>query len=89
MPLVSQKKKIFVDLSKKHFSHWAMPRLIMVSCHSHTTEAWVQSQASPVHMGFMVNIVELEQDFLQLLWFTPFSIIPSVLHTHILFTDAV
>ena len=57
-----------------------------VSCQSLTTETRVQSQASPVHMGFVVNIVELEQVFLQLLWFTPVSIIPSVLHTHILFT---
>jgi len=37
-------------------------------------------------MGFMVNIVELEQVFLQLLLFTPVSIILSVFHTHILFT---
>ena len=32
-----------------------------VSCQSLTTETRVQSQASPVHMGFVVNIVELEQ----------------------------
>jgi hypothetical protein len=79
-------EKKIVGLSKKTFQALGHATAHMVSFHSLSTEIQVQSQASPVHMGFVVNIVELEQVFLQLLWFTPVSIIPSVLHTHILFT---
>ena len=80
------RKKKYLWICQKAFQALGHATAQMVSCQSLTTEAWVQSQASPVHMGFMVNIVELEQVFLQLLWFTPISIILSVFHTHILFT---
>ena len=81
----SEEKKI-CGFVKKTLQALGCAAAHMVSCQSLTTEARVQSQASPVRMGFVVNIVEPEKVFLQLLWFTPVSIIPSVLHTHNLFT---
>jgi len=37
----------------------------------------------PVHMGFVVELVENGEVFLQILWFSPVSIIPPLLNTHI------
>jgi hypothetical protein len=68
VPLVSQKKKIFEDLSKKAFQAFGHATAHVVSCQSLTTEAQVQFEASSVHMGFVVNTVELEQVFLPVLW---------------------
>jgi len=36
----------------------------------------------PVHVGFVVYKMALGQDFLPVLQFSPFSIIPPMLHTH-------
>jgi hypothetical protein len=87
MPLVSQGKKKYLWICQKAIQALGHATA-HVTCQSLTTEAQVSipGQASPVHMGFMIKTVGLEQVFLQLLWFTPVSIIPSVLHTHILFT---
>jgi hypothetical protein len=39
--------------------------------------------SSPVHMGFVVELVETGEVFLQILWFSPVSIIPPLLNIHI------
>jgi len=40
--------------------------------------------ARPVHMGFFMVKVALEQDFLLVLLFPPVSIFPSMNHSHTL-----
>ena len=38
-----------------------------------------------VHVGFLVGRVALGQVFVKVFWFSPVSIIPSMLHTHVWF----
>jgi hypothetical protein len=45
-----------------------------VSCRPLTAAACVRAQVSTV--GFVVEKVEMEQDFLRVLWFSPLNIIP-------------
>lgn len=58
MSLVSQEKKKNCEFVERAFQALGHGTAHVVSHHSLTTEAQVQSQASPVHMGFVVNIVE-------------------------------
>ena len=37
----------------------------------------------PVHVGFLVGRVALGQVFVEVLWFSPVSVIPPMLHTHV------
>ena len=37
----------------------------------------------PVHVGFMVDIVVVEEVLLRVLWFSPVSVITVMLHTHL------
>jgi hypothetical protein len=56
--LVTQKKKNISEFVRRAFQALGHGTAHVVSRHSLTTEAQVQSQASPVRMGFVVNIVE-------------------------------
>ena len=38
--------------------------------------------SSPVHVKFVVDKVALGQGFLQVLWVSPVSVIPPMIHTH-------
>jgi hypothetical protein len=41
----------------------------------------------PVHVGFVMDKVVLEQIFLWVLWYNPVIVIPSVLCIHVSFSD--
>ena len=56
----------------------AMPQA--VSRRPVATEAWVQSQA--ILCGIFGGHITLEQGFLQILRFSPVTIIPPMFHTH-------
>jgi hypothetical protein len=49
--------------------------------------AWLQAQSA--HLGFLVEKVAVEQVFVQLLSFSPVSIIPLVLHNYSFVTDPI
>jgi len=51
-----------------------------VSRRSRIAEAQSQSQA--VHVGFVVEKVALKQDFLRILWISPVSSVPPMLHSY-------
>jgi len=73
----------FVQASTNRF--WAVPRLSRsVSRRPLATET--RKQCQTVHVGFMVNKVEVGEVFLAVLLFCPVSVIPQKLQTQPVFS---
>jgi hypothetical protein len=61
----------------------AMSEFLYISLASSSRGRFLSQAVGVVFVGFVVESVAVEQDYLQVLRFFPVFIIPSVFHTHL------